>query len=368
MKKLLNIHYFKNKLNHSRKKMAFLLFAAVGICGCQSTPASSAENSARTDMSSNEKSTQLKPEKELAQDSGVIRFRDDLGQEFEIRRPERTAALIGSFADEWIDAGGKDSLVAAAHDYFTNFSSDAQMNVEDLGEVKQINAEKLIASKPDLVIASAKNESQKNLKDVLEQANIPVAYFDVSNFDDYLRTLKIFSELTGDVEAYEQAGLALQDEIDQTIERRKKADPIRVLYIRATGSSVSSKNSKGSVLGEMLSDLNTENIADSDQMMLENLSPEAILEANPDAIFVVYQGSDDTKARKNMDQALMASEAWNSLKAVKEGRVFEMDNKLYNLKPNDQWAKAYQKLADLLDSIEVNHSDLNQDKALDNGK
>lgn len=292
---------------------------------------------------------------EAGTEKETVQFTDDLGQNFEIEQPERTAVLIGSFADEWIDAGGKDSLVAAAHDSFTSFGISEE-GIEDLGEIKAISLEKLLASDPDLVIASAKNESQKDLQSQLEEASIPVAYFDVSDFDDYLRTLKIFTDLTGDQQAYESAGTAQQNEIEDAIAQRKDCDTPTVLYLRATGSGVKSKNSKDTVLGEMLADLNTENLADHSDSLLDTLSAEAILDADPDAIFIVYQGSDDTKARQAMDTALMSSEAWNSLYAVQNDQVYVMDQRLYNLKPNDEWGKAYSDLADILDQITLRDS------------
>lgn len=321
---------------------AFLFASCLFAAGCSAAPSASISSGmSELDKETSEAVSQIDEER--------VTFTDDLGQEITMKRPKRTAALIGSFADEWIEAGGEDSLVAAAHDTFTSFDSANPDEVADLGEVKAINVEQLIASEPDFVIASAKNESQKDLKNQLDQAGIPVAYFDVSDFDDYLRTMKIFTDLTGDEEAYAKYGISQQEAIDEAIAQRADADPLRVLYIRATGSSIKSKNSKGSVLGEMLEDLHTENIADSDESILEDLSAEAILKEDPDAIFIVYQGSDDTKARQNLDSSLMSKEAWNELSAVKNGQVYVMDQKLYNLKPNSEWAKAYQDLADLLD-------------------
>ena len=48
-------------------------------------------------------------------------FTDDLGRSVTVDTPRRVAALIGSFADVWCLAGGKDTLVAAAHDAWTSF-------------------------------------------------------------------------------------------------------------------------------------------------------------------------------------------------------------------------------------------------------
>ena len=122
----------------------------------------------------------------------------------------------------------------------------------------------------------------------------------------------------------------------------------KVLYIRAAGSGAKVKNSKGSVLGEMLKDLNAQNIADTQNALLENLSMETILQENPSHIFLVYQGSDDTKARKQMEEAVLSNPLWQSLDAVKNGKVHVMDPSLYNLKPNDKWADAYEGLYNIL--------------------
>ena len=121
-----------------------------------------------------------------------------------------------------------------------------------------------------------------------------------------------------------------------------------VLYIRATGSSCKVKNSEGSVLGEMLKDLGCINIADRNGSLLEQLSIEAILQADPDCIFVVLQSADPADAQAILQTTLLDNPAWASLTAVQEGRYHVMDPNLYNLKPNAQWGKAYEQLADIL--------------------
>ena len=74
----------------------------------------------------------------------------------------------------------------------------------------------------------------------------------------------------------------------------RTAPPPRCSPIRATGSSCKVKGSQDFLLGEMLSDLGCVNVADSNASLLEELSLEAILAADPDYIFVVLQGSDAT--------------------------------------------------------------------------
>ena len=139
----------------------------------------------------------------------------------------------------------------------------------------------------------------------------------------------------------------MQAQIDEAKARADGSGP-SVLYVRATGSSCKVKNSRDTVLGEMLADLGCVNIADSESGLLENLSLETILAADPDYIFVVIQGTDTTKAERLLETTLLSNPAWDGLTAVREGRYHVMDQRLYNVKPNARWGEAYEKLADIL--------------------
>lgn len=274
-------------------------------------------------------------------------FTDDLGRTVTVEQPERVAALIGSFADVWCLAGGQDTLVAAAHDAWTSFDLGLNDTVADLGAVKEPNLEVLLAAQPDFILASCNTTADLELQSTFENAGIPVAYFDIQSFDDYLNMLKICTDLTGCPENYETYGLEVQSQVEAAKKRQDGSAPT-VLTIRATGSSCKVKGSSDFLLGEMLADLGCVNVADSETSLLEELSLEAILAADPDYIFVVLQGSDSTDAQETLEKALLSNPAWGSLKAVQEGRFHTLEHSLYNLKPNARWGEAYEKLADIL--------------------
>ena len=277
----------------------------------------------------------------------TVTFTDDLDRAVTVAKPSRVAALIGSFADVWCLAGGRDTLVAAADDSWTQFDLDLPETVESLGAVKEPNVELLLAAEPDFVLGSTKTAADLELLDLLEQSGIPVAYFDISSFEDYLRMLEICTQLTGCPERYTQYGTEVQTQVEQAVARQDGSAP-RVLYVRASGSSCKVKNSQGSVLGEMLAAMGCVNIADSETGLLENLSMETILAEDPDHIFVVLQGSDTKKVEQTLEQSLLSNPAWDELTAVREGRYHVMDQRLYNVKPNARWGEAYEKLADIL--------------------
>ena len=273
---------------------------------------------------------------------------DDLGRTVTVQRTERVACLLGSFAEVWHLAGGQ--AVAAPDDAWTDLALPMGEAAVNLGSTKELSLDSLFASEPDLVLASVNTEQHLQWRESLESAGIPVAYFEVSDFDGYLRLLKLCTDLTGRADLYEQNGLDVQKQIDEAVEKagNRGTNP-KVLYLRISGSGVRAKNSKGTVLGQMLKSLGCVNIADTDETLLEHLSMEHIIMEDPDDIFVVQQGDDTDAAQAQLARFFAENPAWASLTAVQEGRVFQLDKKLYNLKPNARWGEAYLKLEELLE-------------------
>ena len=287
---------------------------------------------------------------EQKREQNAVIFTDDLGREVTVDNPQRVAVLLGSFADMWVLAGGE--VIASADDAWDDFQLDMPEDAINLGSTKDLNLEKLFEANPDFIIASASTRIDMEWKETLESSGIPTAYFDVSGFDDYLRVFKICTDITGNPELYKQYGLALQEQIDDAIAASEvrvaeKGAP-KVLFLRTSAMSIRAKNSQDSVLGEMLAALGCINIADSDESLLENVSVEHILKEDPDFIFFAQVGDDMDEIKANVQKFIDENPIWQELTAVKEGRVYYMDKALYNLKPNDRWGEAYEKLEELL--------------------
>ena len=275
-------------------------------------------------------------------------FTDDLGRTVTVQKNERVVCLLGSFAEIWHLAGGQ--AVAAPDDAWVDLGLPMGEDAVNLGSTKALSLESLFAAEPDLVLASVNTDQNLQWKETLESAGIPVAYFEVSDFTGYLRLLKLCTDLTGRADLYKQHGLDVQKQIEKAVEmaENRGTNP-RVLYLRISGSGVRAKNSKGTVLGQMLHNLGCINIADTDETLLEHLSMEHIIIEDPDYIFVVQQGDNTAAAQAQLEQFFAENPAWASLTAVQEGRVFHLDKKLYNLKPNARWGEAYLKLEELLE-------------------
>ena len=200
----------------------------------------------------------------------------------------------------------------------------------------------------DEQIVQAQNEINKlSVSTQLEQEPMDAKSKYAKAINDYLGMLDTLTDITGRKDLYEQYGTQIADQIDEIKAEVPDTHPT-ILFIRAAASSVKAKGSEGTVGGEILADLGCINIADSDSAILDDLSLEAIVAADPDYIFVTTQGDDKEAALANVQDLLINNPAWSQLSAVQNGHYYEIEKELYNSKPNARWAEAYRKLADIL--------------------
>ena len=337
---------------------ATVILAAAG-CGKQQPVSEEGEITAVEETAVTgeaEENTEAKPEVEnIEETSGPVSFTDALGRQVTVESPKKVAVLLGSFADVWTLAGGE--VAVTVKDAWTSFDLGLSETTVNVGSFMEPDLEKLFEAEPDFIIASAGTSAQVELLDTFETSGVPFAYFEVSDFDDYLNMLGICTRITGNTENYEKYGTAVAASIEDIREKSKQdldaklaggEEAPTVLFIRAAASSVKAKGSEGTVGGEILADLGAINIADGDRALLDDLSLEAIVAADPDYIFVTTQGEDKEAALSNVADLLSNNPAWSELSAVKSGRYFEIEKELYNSKPNARWGEAYEKLANIL--------------------
>lgn len=278
-------------------------------------------------------------------DDGVI-IVDDLGREVRVESFSRVAALTGSLGDIWMLAGG--SLSAVAEDAWSELSLELDDNTINLGSSHAISKDTLISLSPDLVIASSRLSNQLELREALESCKIDVVYFDIPDVEGYVRVLRELTSITGRADRFSEYGDAVLGDVKAIIERNSEREAQSVLVLRASSSSIKVKNSQGTMLGGMLEDLGCINIADNDSNLLEALSIERIILSNPDRIFVLQMGDDIETVKQETYRMFEENPLWYELDAVKEGRVHFMEKRLYNIKPNARFAKAYEGLEKIL--------------------
>ena len=271
---------------------------------------------------------------------------DDLGRNIELtKKPQRIVVTSASFLEPLAAVDGAD-LVVGRPDSKTKMPEFAQ-NIASVGKVYQIDAEKVIACQPDLVIASADHHAK--LAAQLEESHIPVLVLKTKTYDDVKRNLDIIGKVYGK----EDAAKAKEAELDQAVQAIADAVPAqgkRVAIIHATPSSVSVEL-PSSIAGDMAQLLHLQNIAadaaTDGQTTRIPYSMESLVQADPDVIFLTSMGSSD-KIEKRIQEDIKGNPAWASLSAVKAGRVYVLPEKYFLLNPGLDYPKAVAYMAHLV--------------------
>lgn len=271
-------------------------------------------------------------------------FTDDLGRTVSVTSPEKCAVLSSGLAELWMLAGGE--LFGTSDDTFDRGDIALAQGTKNYGGTHNISTEQLIADGIDFVILSSTASGHRELAAFFESAGIACAYFDVENFDDYLRVLGILTSVTGRDDLYKKNGEDIRLLVQASRERAKTKESPTILLLRAASSFVKARNSDN-MTGTMLRELGCTNIADTDNSLLESLSLEAIIKADPDFIFITVMG-DYEAGLATSRRVLFENPAWRSLTAVKQDKVFFLPKELFHYKPNARWSEAYGYLEGIL--------------------
>ncbi len=280
--------------------------------------------------------------------NGTYSFTDDTGAVITVDgKPKKVAVLLSSLADLWITAGGKID-VTVGESVERGIVSNEVTLVDD-GAGKTVNTEILIASKPDFVIYSSDIAGQIECAEILKNAGITAAGFNIESFSDYIRVLKISTDILCEPKRYEKYGIKLQEEISHMLSIvKKQSQNIDLLFVRAGSSAkvTKAKTATNNFVCAMLKELGTYNIAEKASILLDGISTEEVLVLNPDFIFYTTMGS-ESAAVSYMD-SLVSDPIWQNLDAVKSDRVYCLPKELFQYKPNSRWAEAYKYLINLL--------------------
>ncbi len=339
-------------MKKSLQRIIVLSMAAMMLSGCGTKEKNA--NTSETEYAENEteqtqgETEQLQTEKEGAVDGGnLVTFIDALGRKVELETPEKAAVLSGSYADCWLLAGG--TLTATSEDAEEILSDEPE--VVSVGSVKHPSVETMLAEEVDFVVLSASIAGHVDMEQTLENAGVTTAYFEVETFDDYDEMMQIFTDITGRKDLYEKNVTDVRAQIEETIKMAedalKEEEAPTVLFLRAFSNGVKAKGSD-SMTGQMLKDLGCINIADAEQSLLEDISMEAVIAADPDYIFVTTMGDYEEAAIAMVEELLVSNPAWNGLSAVVNGNYEILPQELFHNKPNERWGESYQMLAEYL--------------------
>ena len=334
-----------------KRILPIFLALALLLTGCTavSTTESASQTVSQADSSSQvgalEGASESASQPESAGETAVT-ITDSTGAQITLdTRAPRVVAAYSSFAESWLLAGGE--LCGVTQDALEERDLGLPEDTAVVGTVKEPNAEEIIALEPDLVILAQDIAAQTEVKDVLENAGLACASFQVDTFEDYAFMMEQFTAITGREDLYQQNVTQVGEQIGDVQEKASLSSTRpSVLLIRAFSSGIKAKTDD-ELAGAILKDLGAHNIADDHPSMLEDLSMEEVIAADPDYIFVTTMG-DEQKALDYLNGLIGENPAWSELSAVKEDRYVVLPKDLFHYKPNNRWGESYQYLGEIL--------------------
>ena len=269
---------------------------------------------------------------------------DDIGRKiYVVKKPERIAVTSASFLEPLHAVGGN---IVGRPESKTN-TPDWAKNIPSVGQVYQIDVEKLLSCTPDLVIL---NEGMnEKLLDVLDANQIPAVVINMKTYDDVKREIKTFAKLADNVSKGDEIINAMDAEIKSIIDSAPK-DKKRVAILHSTAQGLTVQL-EGSIAGCVVKMFGWENVA-SGMTPLENnpdaapYSMETLAAQNPEIIFVTSMGDID-KIKLSMEKSFAENDAWQVIDAVKNNLVYYLPQDLFLLSPGLRYPDAVKYVRDL---------------------
>jgi iron complex transport system substrate-binding protein len=241
---------------------------------------------------------------------------DDAGKQVTLAAPARRIISMAPHVTELLfAAGGGERIVGAI-----NFSDypEAAKKIPLVGSNAQIDMERVIALKPDLLIVWQSGNTGRQLEQ-LEKLGIPVFHSEPSRLDGVADSLSRFGTLLGTEKVAAAATAQFRTGIADLRRRYGKRAPVRVFY-QIWDKPIYTLSSKH-IINDAIALCGGENVFAGLKVVAPSVSTEAVLQANPEAIF----GGDQHDPN---DAGIGIWAPYRSLLAVERGNLFRLDGEL----------------------------------------
>ena len=230
--------------------------------------------------------------------------------------PENFATIFSAFSDEqkhFIDASLHDLPVTGSM-----FGSKMTMNAEEIMALdKKIGIDVIID------LGEAKEKIGPQMDEMQEKTNVPFVFITQNTLDDVAQSYLTLGEMLGQEERGQELADYTGGIVEMYQENMEKIgdDKVSVIYVTEVDGNAVCMLGHNSYHTEILDGIanNVAPEAVSGSGLGDQYTMEDIFQMNPDYIIVAGSGY----LEHDNYEAIMSSDMWNTLPAVKEGRVYE---------------------------------------------
>ncbi|MEA1851581.1 ABC transporter substrate-binding protein [Cytobacillus sp. OWB-43] len=217
---------------------------------------------------------------------------------------------------------------------------------QQIGSTHEVNLERIALLKPDVILANR----TLNEKDVpsLESLGAEVILTEANSIEDIMNQISLYGSMLDK----EEEAKSVRSDLETTLkEVEQPSTAVRVLLVYgAPGTYMAAL--PNSLSGDILTHAGGENIA-ADYQALESfpqyaqINTERIIEANPDFVMLMTHGNPE-EVRDGFIKEMQQNAAWNSIEAVKNGRIEVLPADLFGTNPGTRVVEAVSFLSEKL--------------------
>jgi iron complex transport system substrate-binding protein len=257
---------------------------------------------------------------------------DDRGRTIELRAPpQRVVSLLPSLTETVCALQACGRLVGV--DRFSSFPASVR-TLPQLGGLEDTQIERLVALKPDLVLAAGSSRAI----DRLEALGLRVVALEPKSLQDTERVILQVARVLGDAAAGPALWQAMQRRIDAAAARVPAAVRGQKVYFEVASAPYAA--GEASFVGETLARLGMGNIVPAALGPFPKLNPEFVVRAQPDIVMATQRALAEMPARPG----------WATLRALREARQCGFASEPWDtlVRPGPRLAEGAELLADCL--------------------
>lgn len=264
------------------------------------------------------------------------KVKDDRGVEVEFNAVPKTIVSLKPSNTEILFALGVGDKIVGATEY-DSYPEEAQ-KIERVSDSTIFNSERILALKPDVVIAYTTGDDEENLNALkgLEDAGIKVfAIQSAKSFDDVYGDIEQVSAAMGIKDKGEKLNEDIKSKIADVQAKVKDVKEPKNIYLEISPKPDIYTAGSDTFQQEILNAANVNNVF-VELKSWAMVSEEDVIAKNPEVILTTV-GNDSTGE-------ILSRDGWNSITAIKNKAVYSIDNDISN-RPGPRIGEAVELIA-----------------------
>lgn len=280
----------------------------------------------------------LSKEDQQVEKTTSYKVKDDRGVEVEFNAVPKTIVSLQPSNTEILFALGVGDKIVGATEY-DSYPEEAQ-KIERVSTSTTFNSERILALKPDVVIAYTTGGDEENLNALkgLEDAGIKVfAIQSAKSFDDVYGDIEQVATVMGIKDKGEKLNEDIKAKIADVQAKVKDVKEPKNIYLEISPKPDIYTAGSDTFQQEILNAANVNNVF-ADLQSWAPVSEEDIIAKNPDVILTTVGYV------KNSTEEILSRDGWNSITAIQNKAVYYIDTDISN-RPGPRIGEAVELIA-----------------------